>query len=407
MSREKLMYAAIGLLSGLTALLPLWFRNSNELPLFYSGASSIVYSYPIIGLSACLTSVLVYYILAKLFRPIIAVFSVIFLSFSSTLISHLHAFDFALYIIPLFLLYVTLRLRNFRHVGFLGVCISILGFDIALLVALFEFFSRMHKNQNPKKQSIWIISVFIASFIGFLSNLWMWNSTYSLGIFEYGDIFGFNILLLGVGIVGFFQSWNKRHKLAQVVSMLLIFLSGFSAFLAIIATIILSTYAGLLAHKVLKKQWEEPMLKILSIVILFGLLLASYTFFIAEIVEAKPQQNHLNALDYAQEYYGQVTIATTSDNAAFITALSNNTAYVAQGDDYVNLYKERDLQQSLDILQQNNVTLLFVDSLMRQQVWENSREGLQFHLQNNAVFKAAYDTGEITIYWINYNARER
>ena len=412
----------------------LFFANSN-LPLPFS-LSQIIYSLilhvlPAWALPALLSLLLLcfsWFALRRLSIPLsvkfvsacIFVFSPLFVS-SQLSLSH---------VIFVFIGAVTLLLMLHARVPswiclVLSFFIGLLGLNVMFAFIMIIILAQPQRGYAPinvqKKYAL------IGGIIGFIS--WLALSLATRVSFrdlftlqpvdrlfvEFGSLHGLTLLTVILAVIGIIITWKRERRWAIVASILLVIWSLLFVASSLIASAIISYFAGQVFVFVWQSRWQHKSLKTVVLTCILISVLASYFIFTQQILNAPPTRPDLSAYMFLQSKTPQNAIVFTSPEQGQLVAyfasrqvlvsdITKSGAYETNFQEYQKILYTQSLSVLLEELANNSISYLFIDpQLQRSQDWRADQGGLSLLLRNKQSFTLVY-TGDYLIYRVNYDA---
>ena len=333
------------------------------------------------------------------------IFTLLFCIFSPAIIMTFFSFSSGLMGIPgLLLFYLVLQKKRKTISAFLFLFLSLFSFETAMfaLIILFYF-------QHKQKRSFFIMAQVIASVVFFVFH---WNSIllplrFAFPFFEAKVLSGYSIYLFCVGTIGFILTWTKKKKLLHLISLLIILLSFFNPQFIPYAAAYLAVYGSFCIERLFEHDWQETVLKIASLLLIYGLLVGGFVFFAQASLFGNPgigesdfyEQTAQRLLPHEDV---ETTILVLPRQQPYVSYFTQATTVIA---DNLSFYQSTDLQESLIYLQNLGVEYLIVDQQMRDgEIWLLDNEGLLLLLTDENVFKKIVETEYGTIYWVSYSS---
>jgi hypothetical protein len=311
--------------------------------------------------------------------------------------------------------YSWISILIFCLIPFFGVEHTLLT---SILILLYTF-----KNKNKLIiSSISIILLIIISFIiisnfGYVQpkNIILENSNIiQNNIVGLGAILGFNIFVLLLSIIGIIKSWKKKHAFFSIyIIFILLFTTSYylDSQFKMILNILISIYAALGFILILKMKWEEKLIKNLTIFILcLGILFATFSYInrlsymepnikTIEILTWLKSNSELNE-NVLSHHKNGFLIEFFSNRPTIINSFSDNQIY----NDTNLLFKLRNEEKVIEILNKYEIKYIIVDEKTKKlMIDENNRLGLEFLMENSAMFKKIKDEKNIDIWKFENN----
>ena len=280
--------------------------------------------------------------------------------------------------------------------GVVFTLLSLQGWPIALISSLVLIYLIC---QFKDKRSYALILAMII-FVGLASYLYtdqepimLFDDVLSETITDLGAIDGFgvfNILLIALGM---FSVWNQKDKfgILQILLLsLIIFSLTFKINLNIFINLAFAFFAGIGLTKFLKDKWQIKILKELTLVLIIcGLVFSSFSY-INRVSGAYPNQEVIDSLETLKVHKRAITLSD-SFNYPFIEYYSQMPVFRDQNISN-QIYESRDYYKTTLLLNESNITYIFVDDRMKNgSIWQKEDQGHLFLFRNNQTFKKIVD----------------
>jgi hypothetical protein len=235
---------------------------------------------------------------------------------------------------------------------------------------------------------------------GFLSNT----------ISDMGAVVGFGVFNLLLVFFGLIATWGEKRRYA----LLYLFMIGMTLLLLIMNThysvfinFIFSFLGGLGLVMLLKRRWEIPILKIMTILVIFCGLMFSAISYEKRISTMPPDSQLTDGLNWLRTQEDG-TVLSHPSNGYWIRYFSGKMAFLnneLDTDEQINIsndiFYSRDLAATNSTLSEQGIKYIVIDQRMRQGlVWNRDNQGLLFLLRNNETFKQIYSNKELDI-WLH------
>lgn len=301
----------------------------------------------------------------------------------------------------------------------LPLCNLVVTFLFVVLLFFYSFFSK-----KDRKKFFFVLTFFAllssAVYYGYILNHTGYPQFLSLGtvqnfsffeklFFDLGSAYGLGIfltLLAGIGISTF---WNEKY------SYLFYFFSIF--FLLVFALIqpeallFLSVFFVLLATKgfieLFNLRWESMQYKHFIILIIFSGLAFSSLSQLTNLVESEPNHAQLQAIQFLSQQepgvvFSDYTRGVWINAAGHENVLDENYLFLPDAQerytDSRQLFYSRDLDNTTDLFDKYNITYIWIDSSMKDNIWKYDTEGLLFILEYTKEYLKIYDKDGVQIW---------
>ncbi|MDP3727910.1 MAG: hypothetical protein Q8R18_00505 [bacterium] len=298
-------------------------------------------------------------------------------------------------------------------------------FNIVLACAIlfiFFFYSFFWKKERRKLFLISLISTFIVS--GFYYGYILYNTGIPQALnfdssgqflflqkifFDLGSSYGLGIFISLLAMVGVAVSWERKYSnLFLFFSVLFLFI--FSIFRPE-SLLFLSLFFIFLATKgfiyLLQIEWNNFQYRNFVILVLLSGLVFSGISQIDSLVESSPDDAVLEGLAFLAEQKEEVVFTDYTRGiwisaAGHSTVLDENYLFVSDAqerfEDSQTLYYSRDIKTTRAIFEKYDISYVWIDSAMKEEIWEYDTEGLLFILEYTKDFKKIYNKKGVEIW---------
>jgi hypothetical protein len=314
--------------------------------------------------------------------------------------------DSIIWPLTIFLLSVFFNIINVLVILFLLIFISENTKDKrkdANLIITFVFFLAM----------IYYAPFFIKNVKSFV-NIFSQNNIINF-ISDIGGQLGISIFAMILGFIGIMITWRYKQKLKNIyVLMIILFFSGFYFNYAnIYLNVFFSIFAGLALYYLINMDWEIKNLRNMMILLLiYGLLFSSISY-AKRVSESEPNKNIQESLEWLKNNSkeGEIVFSHYS-KGLWIEYWSERTAVTDSLFNYDNAYRRlskseelfysRDLDEIKRLLNNYNITYIYIDNSMKEgQVWDK-KEGLWYSFRNDEMFNNVYENEGIEIWEVYF-----
>jgi hypothetical protein len=234
-------------------------------------------------------------------------------------------------------------------------------------------------------------------------------------ISDLGAQIGISIFALILGLIGILRTWEYKHKLKNIyLLMAILFFIGFYInYTNIYLNVFFSIFAGLTLTRIINMKWEAPMLKrVMILLLIYGLLFSSISY-IKRVSELGPDRNIQESLEWLGEnsekdeivfshYSKGLWIEYWSDLPVITDSLFNYDNVYQRLSNSNELFYSRNLEKTKILLNNYNITYIYIDNSMKEgQVWDK-KEGLWYSFRNNETFNNIYKKNGIEIWEVYF-----
>ena len=343
----------------------------------------------VIGL---LTVLLFYEILRKLkFDYGVVILSTLILIISPSFIylfGTLNAYTFTAFI---FLLSLAMFIEKKEILGvlilylipFFGLVPTLLGLLLILIYSL--------KNQRFRL------------FLGALPSLILLKFSPMAGILpSYGHVsiisdfaghYGLGLFILLLSAFGLKYLWQKKYKhaIVYIIILSLVTFSLMDVRVLSYLNFILVTLAALGLVSLVKSEWKSRLIKQLTVLIMIYGLIFSGLSYINAVSSDTPNKDVIDMMDYLR----------TIPQGNVFSQLSREPWIEYSGQGFVtdkNLFYATDIDEALEIINTKNIDYLWIDEKMKEDLWDEEEEGLQFLLEYSKNFRKKKINDYITLW---------
>ena len=231
--------------------------------------------------------------------------------------------------------------------------------------------------------------------VGFFSNF---GSTHGIGIF-----------MILLSIMGIAFSWQYKQKSLPVyictALLLILFLFAGEPALYFLNPMIVS-FASSAYISLWQREWALSLIRTLTLATLAYGILFSGLASITQKVYSGPTQDLLVSVEWLHNhpFYSNAIVLSHPQKGFWLESDGIRRAYVNYLDDQSKtdvaqqIFESRDYKKTSALLEENGITILWIDEKMRNgQVWNEGDEGLLF-LLNSGVFSKVYDARGVEIW---------
>ncbi len=230
---------------------------------------------------------------------------------------------------------------------------------------------------------------------------------------DIGSPLGINIFLISLSLIGILTLWKEKYKYLPIYITMLYFLVAASVTSNITPylTLYLSVIASIGILRLMKGNWESPLIQRTTFVILIiGLIISTGSYY-EEISEKKISTELIKALEFLKEDSSKNSIVFShKDNGNWISSIASrknfmdtNTAYAPfleeKTDDSSVLFTTRNEETALELIKKHNINYILITPEMKQGItWHREEEGLLFLLKYSNAFKLKYNKDNIEVW---------
>ena len=235
---------------------------------------------------------------------------------------------------------------------------------------------------------------------------------FSKVLFDLGSAYGLGLFVVILFIFGAINSWSKKYSSPFYFLSIGIFLlmSFFITEALVFLSILLAILAALGLIKLFDIHWSSYQYKsFITLILLLGLVFSSISQ-VNHLIDSMPDKETLDAIEYLSTLESSVVISSPNNGvwvnfAGHKSVIDDNYLFAPNPEerynDLNNLYYNRDLTNSTNILIKYNTKYIWIDPEMRENLWESDIEGLLFILQYTKNYYTMYNRDGIQIWRVN------
>lgn len=226
----------------------------------------------------------------------------------------------------------------------------------------------------------------------------------------FGARVGVSFFYFFLSIIGFFTVWQRKREntFALITLLLLLALGIFNSVARLFLNIYFSILAGILLAHLFKREWAIDIIKRFTLLLIFCGIIFSTAVYMDQLYTAQPTEETVSALKYllsepqgkvlSHEEYGQMIEYYAGKKVLLDSHSIQADNYDFIKDQQQKLFYSRNLEQTENLLYENQVSYIFVTSDMQNgAVWSEEEQGLLFLLENSMRFEKLY-SDEIIIW---------
>lgn len=381
-----------------------------------SGSSLVL---QIINLVLSILSLWLFYILLRQLKvgKLASNLSVLILALSPVFIYYALSISSMPLIAFLFLVSgIFLKKERFQFISYI-VSIIILGFGIEVAIAYLFFILAILIHLNRIKR-FYVILFFMLVCFAMLSYFRISFGIADFPIFssegilheivsEFGGLRSIGVMTLAVFCFEFVRKFFEKRiyvlELILIASVVTIFFYEFRIYYLLSFGIALIAASGISSFYT--NRWYSETLRRLTILIVFCGIIFSAISYSNVILAVEPSEPQIESLDWlANQDKGTVFSLPSKSEiirkySSMPTLIDDTSFNPGVNEDFWVLYDSRDLMQTRQILGKHNVKYIWIDSDMKEIVWEKPDDGLLFLFRNKETFELIYlDEGEVEIW---------
>lgn len=288
-----------------------------------------------------------------------------------------------------------------------------LAIALGLLMTLYSLFNEQKISLAVLNAISIIATITILYLFNFnpLTRLVLIEPTISTVFTSFGATEGYSMVILILGFIGLAQNWNKSVKTSGFYLMILFLFiaSMYYPSLRILVMIVASIYAGKAFHSLIKKDWNIPAIKDITLLLVMCIIIFSITVSIKSEITFL-DKNTLEAIDYLSTVNDNKLVLSSEENGFLIQKNVGKETFLDSSSklytDYSyrkmiseKIFYSRNLIEIEELLQENNITHIYINKKMVDgQIWNSPNEGLLFILKNSNKFINLYFNEDASVY---------
>ena len=370
----------------------------------------------ILGLAS---SILFYFILRKFMNSITSLLSVLIFILSPSflyLFNTISDFSFVSFFILLTLFFM---IRNNNLAFLLLLFIPFFGL-LHLIIVSFLLFVYSFSRKDFKwllVLPIFFIAMIIYLFSYGLPELFTFNvienKVFLNLISDFGSS-GLSLFTLILSIFGLSLLWEQKYKNISIYLLILFLLvmMNFSINVILYLSFFISLIAALGAMKILTTDWKTKKIRnAIFYILLIGILFSFLTFF-NNFYDQNPNQAIMESFDFLDDelndddvifshYSRGHWISYFSESKNF---MDSNFAFAPDANkrfiDAEEFFYPRELEKAEGMIEEYSLDYIWLDKDLKDELWDEDEEGLQFLLEYSNKFKKIYSQNDIEIWRI-------
>ncbi len=294
-----------------------------------------------------------------------------------------------------------------------------LNFYLGVFGWIMLLFLEQRKVQNKMQNSRFYViklAAYIIPLIFFFDiskiNSYFFQKTALERIFvEFGAYNGIAIATFIMMCIGLymFRDENRIINVAFVAAIVISFVH------LITGLIIINGIAVYLASKLIirmiEERWESSVLKQISVILIFCVIVFSGVSFMHEVGSKKSEADLIDGLLWLKDNSASDAAAFTHHKYGYKVKffaerpilLDTDLALIKNSrekyDDSTEIFNSRNLEKTSSLLEKYRIKFIIITDEMKQGlVWNKNEEGLVFVLENNPQFEKVYENSNVDIY---------
>jgi hypothetical protein len=285
----------------------------------------------------------------------------------------------------------------------LSISIGLMSFPIGMGFACFLFSSNSYSsNKNRLTQNVLVIIA--AAIIGalFLKDTLIKpfsSIAFNALIQEFGTYQGISFVFVMLAILGISAVRQRRSFTAGNIAALAIGIFAQEPSIIVISILI---FASLLLHKIATMSWTAQALKIGVYVFLLLTIINSTLIFTQGHINASPSHSDTALYEKLEAVHIQNGIIPI-ESAYYFEFTTKNTAFAKidtplQQKVLNQIFYSTDLNYTVSLLQENNISHILINENMLTDIWSNQRKGLLVMITNEEFFTPTYLGSSNTVF---------
>ena len=236
-----------------------------------------------------------------------------------------------------------------------------------------------------------------------------------LSISDLGAYLGFGPFSLVLAGIGLYESWkNKKQHLIRylltITLFTLVFWYGNTIFFYLLWPAVYYMGLGLTALRSL--HWRFTLLKNLTLLVVICGLLFSTISFMNQTAQGGATQDMKEGLEMLQGLARTDDVVLTSHTNGFVVEYLAKRKVLLDGAFYTipnleeafeasyRLFYPPNQQALTSLLEQHHIQFMVIDKKMKEDLWNNKKQGLLAHLDNEKLFKRILTSPDLEIWQV-------
>jgi len=297
-------------------------------------------------------------------------------------------------------------------------------FNIILLASLIlcMFFYAFFQDKKKKKLFIVLLVVGLLVSVFYYGNVFYnagfpqrisldeshWYDIFQKVIYDFGSSYGIGIFLLALSTIGALYLWKKKyHNMFMFFSLSSLILFSLFRIEALIILNILLCVLGAFGIKAYMEKQKSAVVTYTLIILVCGVIFSGISQ-LDYLTEVGPSKGEVAAMEYLQTREGG-TVFSDYTNGVWINSgghknfVDSNYLFVDDAAERFvimdGLYYNRNLDEVNLIFDEYDIKYVWIDTEMREEIWDYDSEGLLFILQHTRDFIKLYDKDGVEI-WV-------
>ena len=275
---------------------------------------------------------------------------------------------------------------------------SLLGLFLSLLFIIIQY-SRLYSLDLPNFTLFYLREEGINYFF---QNL----------VSDFGGLYGFGFVTLILSLIGVNALWKKKYKFLLVYIAIFIFLvlNSYLSFISFYLTIFISLLGGYGFITIQDSKWESSLVKNITIFIIICAVIFSSVSYMDRLVSLQPTKEIYDAIYYLDRKPAEDVVFSSYKRGLWINyggkknVIDSHFFYAPNARERFSdsnlLFNTQDADIAFNIINKYNINYIWVDKLMKEDIWDNEEKDLLFLLNHSNRFKKVFDNGYVEIWRI-------
>ncbi|HLD33551.1 MAG TPA: hypothetical protein VJB66_02410 [Candidatus Nanoarchaeia archaeon] len=225
---------------------------------------------------------------------------------------------------------------------------------------------------------------------------------------DLGGLYGLGLFMSILAVIGIILSWPYKKKLVGAYASILaiVIMSIWSTIGLLYLSPIVTLFAAYALVYFWEREWNLPFIRFLTLaVIIYGILFSGIAV-MNTIAEMPPSTEVIESVQWLKNhpFYSDDIVLSHPEKGFWIGY--GATSFITYHDPAYNkklnitqeIFASRDFKKTIQLLESNNISIIWIDSEMKNgQVWTSENEGL-LYLFTDPRFLKVYDTNDIEIW---------
>src|SRR3989344_2883640 len=229
-------------------------------------------------------------------------------------------------------------------------------------------------------------------------------------ISDFGGLYGFGFVTLILSLIGINALWKKKYKflLIYIVIFLFLVLTSYLSFISFYLTVFISLLGGYGFITIQDSKWESSLVKNITIFIIICAVIFSSVSYMDRLVSLQPTKEIYDAIYYLDRKPAEDVVFSSYKRGLWINyggkknVIDSNFFYAPNARERFRdsnlLFDTQDVDIAFNIINKYDINYIWIDKLMKEDIWDNEEKDLLFLLNHSKRFKKVFDNGYVEIW---------